>query len=112
MKVISEIPKDKVLVSLTKKELANLLGEYSEYDIKREVLDNMILQEIDFPISDIYIKHYKINQLQKQASHDKARFKLEEMLEALTPIENLISALTDKENQNEEENKTMSCLWK
>lgn len=96
MKVISEILKDKVLVSLTKKELANLLGEYSEYDIKREVLDNMISQEIDFPISDFYMQHYRINQLQRQADYNKARFRLEEMLEALTPIENLLSDLSDK----------------
>ena len=100
MKVISEIPKGKVLVSLTRKELANLLGEYSEYDIKREVLDNLISEETDFPISRIYLKHSQINKLQKQASYDKARFKLEEMLEALTPIESFISDLSDKGKRN------------
>ena len=94
MKIISEISNEKVLVSLTKGELANLLGEYGEHQIKYDFLQNVIKKELDINVSDIYKKHRLINSLQKESDYYKARSKLESMLKALTPIENKIEALS------------------
>ena len=94
MKIISEISDEKVLVSLKKDELANLLGEYSSYKVKREFLQQVIKNETEIEISDIYKKHLLINSLQKTSDYDKARAKLQNILEALTPIESKIEQLS------------------
>lgn len=95
MKIISQLPEDKVLVSLDRGELANILGEYSKFDIKKEVLDELIIEGTNISISDIYSKHRLIHGIQHSSDYNTARRKLEEMLSALTPIENKIAALSD-----------------
>ena len=94
MKVIAEMPNERVLVSVTRDELANLLGEYSKFDVKKEFMDMAIKNETEIEISDIYKKHRLIYGFQTEAAYSKARHKLEEMLEALTPIENKIEKLS------------------
>lgn len=93
MKVIAQIPGDRVLVSLTLRELANVLGEYSQYDLKREVINELITKDTEVQISDIYDKHYLISEFQSSDKLNDAREKLEKLLRALTPIESKVSDL-------------------
>lgn len=94
MKIISQIPGDRVLVSLKADELANILGHYSGHDLKRDFYDDVIKSELELEVSDIYKKHRLINDLQKQNNYEKARTKLETMLSALKPIEDKIAKLS------------------
>ena len=87
------MPNERVLISIKRDELANLLGEYSKYDVKKEFIDQAIKTETEIEISDIYVKHRLINDIQNKAEYDKARRKLEEILIALTPIENKVETL-------------------
>jgi hypothetical protein len=88
MKTIAELPENKVLVELTKDELANICGHYSsisnDYKLKIGV-------EID--VSDIYKKHRLINSLQQTNEYEKARNKIKDILNALTPIEDKINII-------------------
>lgn len=93
MKIISKIPTDKFLVKINKDELANLLGEPSGYRLENDKINSMIQLETEVPISTIYSKHSLIKSIQNQDNYEKARRKLTEMLNALTPIENLIAAI-------------------
>lgn len=88
MKVIAELPSDKVLVELSTTELANVCGHYGTMSAGFKV---KIGAEVD--ISDIYSKHKKIHSLQCSSDYDKARKKLETMLQALTPIEDKINII-------------------
>jgi len=88
MKVIAKLPDDKCLVEVTNDELANICGHYSRY--AKEFNINI---GIDINISDIYKKHDLIITLQKLRSYDTARKKLNDMLNALTPIEDKINQL-------------------
>lgn len=94
MKIIAETPNERVLVSLRKDELANILGEYSKFDVKREFMETAIKNETEIDICDIYQKHRLIVDLQKQSEYEQARYKLNKLLEALTPIENKILKLS------------------
>ncbi len=88
MKTIAELPNDKVLVEMTKLELANICGHHSN------ISDNFKLNiGVEVKISDIYEKHRLIGALQRSQEYDKARKKLEEMLNALTPIEDKINII-------------------
>ncbi|HZI26244.1 MAG TPA: hypothetical protein VFD46_14265 [Chryseolinea sp.] len=94
MKIIAQTPNERVLVSLTDNELANLLGEYSRYDVKREFMEHAIKNETEIEISDIYQKHRLIADMQKNSEYESARHQLEKLLRALTPIENKIAKLS------------------
>lgn len=94
MKIIAQTPNERVLVSVTESELANLLGHYSKYDVKREFIETSIKSEIEISISDIYQKHDLINQLQKNEDYQKARHALNALMNALTPIENKVVMLS------------------
>lgn len=95
MKIISKVPTDKVMVVMTTHELANVMGNYSHYsDRQSQAVDKAIREEINLPISDIYKKHYLITSLVKQADYDRARRKLEDMVEAMTPVEDMLEKLS------------------
>ena len=96
MKIISQMPNERVLISIKDDELANILGSYSKYDIKKDFIDQAIKTEVEIEICDIYQKHRLINSIQNSAEYETARRKLEEMLRALTPIENKIELLSKK----------------
>lgn len=94
MKVIAETTFDGLnrnyLVSVTESELANIMGYVGSYAMPIKI-PNLIKDGTDVPISDIY-KHYsKFRDQLDQREYDKARTKLKEMLNALTPIEDLIN---------------------
>lgn len=84
-----------VLVEMTENELANIMGEYSHYDIP---IDKLVKEGTDIQISQIYEQYNIYRNILKLADYDKARRKLEDMLKALTPIEGLLN--NDKLNIN------------
>jgi len=93
MKILAEKEKG-FIVELSENELANVLGYYSAIgsgyykDIKIAMKNTT-----DLPISEIYQKHYRIKNLQQQADYNTAIAKLSEMIEALTPVTNLLNDL-------------------
>jgi len=93
MKVIAQLPDERVLISVTGNEFANLLGQYSKYDIKREDVNAFISEAKEVDISDIYMKHRLIFEMQNTDTMKEARNKLERLLFTLTPIESKVSAL-------------------
>lgn len=93
MKIIAETPNDRVLVSLKISELANIIGEFSQYDVKREFIDSAIKHDTEIEVSDIYAKHSLIHEMQKEEVILEARHKLTKLLKALTPIESKVSVL-------------------
>ena len=91
MKVIAEIPKgDKVLVEMTTTEMANILGAYSGHSLQVTVGK-------EYKASYIYNKHSSIVNVQNEADYNTARAKLRAMLNALTPIEDLLNKLPTNE---------------
>lgn len=90
MKVIAEIPGDKVLVELSKDEFANVCGHYSKYSKGFDIKDTV---GEDIEISDIYHKHRQIHRIQNSHEYEKARSKLQDMLNALIPIEDKIQKI-------------------
>ncbi len=98
MKIISILPGDRIMINVTKKEFANLLGHYSNYDVKEKDINEHIEKGSEIPIHEIYEKHRLINEIQKSNDYDKARRKLERMLEALTPIEEKIKLISDEKS--------------
>ena len=95
MKIISKVPTNKVMVVMTTEELANVMGNHSEYsDNQAQAIDKAIREELDLPISNIYMKHYLITALVNQSEYDTARRKLKDMLHAITPIEDMIEKLS------------------
>lgn len=88
MRVIAELPNDKVLVEMSKDEFANIIGYYSKNSGSFQIKIG-----VDVDISDIYRKHNLIKSLQNTAEYDRARKKLKDILDALTPIEDKINVL-------------------
>jgi len=95
MKIIAQTPNDRILVSLQMDELANLIGEYSKYDVKTAFINDSIKNDTEIQISDIYVKHKLIVGLQSQSEYESARAQLNKLLKALTPIENKVLALSN-----------------
>lgn len=93
MKIISQIPVNKYLISIDKDELARVLGYYYESAIPKDFIKDVISNETDIDMSDIYKKHYIIHDLQNSDNITKARKELERMLAALTPIEDKVKSL-------------------
>jgi len=96
MKIISKLPKGNCLVTMTNVELANILGYNSQYDEQYlDIVEAFINNEKDIPISIIYKKHMDIQNILNTAHYDTARKRLTDMLNALTPIENLIKEVSE-----------------
>lgn len=94
MKIIGTVGKEEFLVQVSKTEIANLCGQYSissnGFDMNNLTIGSTI------NISEIYRKHILINSYLTRSDYDTARKHLKEMLDALTPIENLITKATGK----------------
>jgi len=94
MKIISRVPKEKVMVVMSEDELANILGHFSRYsDGFIKSIEAAIAAEREFDVVEAYKKHYLIKSIQERAVYDRARAKLEDMLKALTPIEDLLNKI-------------------
>lgn len=96
MKIISQIPGNRVLVSLKEDELANILGHYSGSKLTRDFYTDVMTKETEIDVSDIYKKHSEIVNLQNKSDYDTARRKLQDILDALTPIESKVKKLPVK----------------
>lgn len=96
MKAIAELQKDKILVEMSKEEFANLMGLYGKFDVKK----NHLHKEI--PISKVYTQHRRIMSLQCTPEYSTAKARLLEMVEALTPITNLIDMIDVTNIKNHE----------
>lgn len=94
MKIIGTVGKEELLVQVTRNEIANLCGQYGTHSNGFDTNNLNVGTTIN--ISEIYRKHILINSYLNQSEYDKARKKLQEMLDALTPIENLIVKATGK----------------
>ena len=93
MIVIALLPNERVLVSLTGDEFANVLGKHSKYDFNSEFKNELIKSSREVDISDIYRKNYNLRKIKTQAQYDTARQKLLDMLEVLTDIEDKVKEL-------------------
>jgi hypothetical protein len=93
MKIIAETPNDRVLVSLRRDELANILGHYSGHDLKRDFMTESIKSECEIEVSDIYQKHRLISAFQNSGEFEAARTRLNRLMTALTPIESKVTQL-------------------
>jgi hypothetical protein len=100
MIIISELPEYKVLVTMTKDELANILGQSSKYSIEKDFIYEAIKNQTNLNASDIYNKHVLIKDIQNLSSYNTARKRLEEMLKALTPIEDQVKLLANTNKQS------------
>lgn len=104
MKVIAKTREENskmyVIVEMTDEELANIIGRCSCYDIPS--IDRLIKEDVDIQISKIYSQYSPFCNILK----DKARKKLEDMLEALTPIEKMLES-TKLNINNYETDKTI-----
>lgn len=91
MKIIGQ-SNDGYVVKVSSVELANILGLYSNWENEfRGEVAKAIKYETEIPVSRIYQKYYNLKKvISANKGYDNARSKLEEMLEALTPIEDLL----------------------
>ncbi len=93
MKIISQIPGNRVLVNITEQELAHLLGQPSPYDIKKDFYETAIKAGNDIEISEIYKKH--INIIHSQGKFNDVLNNLEAMKNIFTPIQDQVTILTE-----------------
>ena len=109
MEIISRVPEEKVLVMLSEDELANILGHYSKYskvsdsESFHEFLNKGIKNRLQIEVSDIYKKAEAVQRIMSSSSYDKARTKLENMLKALTPIEDKLKVVYETFGQEKME---------
>lgn len=100
MKIIGQA-NEGYIVNVSSVELANILGLYSSYDSEfREAVNRAIKYETDIPISDIYKHYYNLKSVVASPEYDTARAKLTKMLEALTPIDNLLKQEMEALNED------------
>lgn len=91
MKIIGQSNED-YIVKVSSVELANILGLYSSWESEfREAVAKAIKNETNIPISKIYEHYYALKDvISRNVGYDNARKRLQEMLEALTPVEDLL----------------------
>lgn len=97
MKVIGEgTGAESFIVHVSRDELANMMGFYSSYSPEFIEQRNLALAGNVVDISKIYRNYYKVKALIERAPYDKAITKLEEMIEAIKPIDELIKEVSKK----------------
>lgn len=90
MKIIAKSGNGQLLIEMNEKECGIILGEFQ---ISSENITKSINASIDYPVSRIYNKYKNIQSLVLESEYNKARTKLQQMLNALTPIESLLNEL-------------------
>lgn len=103
MKIIGQA-NENYIVSVSSVELANILGFYSNWDDGfRGAVATAIKHETDLQVSKIYEHYYNLKHVvTSNEGYDNARKRLEDMLKALTPIEDLLieeKKLIDEDNK-------------
>lgn len=106
MKIISEVPEGSVLVKMTLNELANVTG-FSNYHSSgfMDTIREAIKKETIIPVSVIYKQHEAVTSILREPEYYKARTKLNDMLQALTPIEGLFQIIKDTREKEEKDDK-------
>ena len=94
MKVIGSMD-DNLIVQVSKNELSNILGFHSQYDddFRRQL--TLAMSGGDITVSDIYRNYSTVKGIVESSDYYKASSKLKEMIEALKPIENMISKVKE-----------------
>lgn len=94
MRVLGE-NKEGFIVSLSREELANVLGIHNEFSDK---FNGLIKQanNLDIPISKIYKNYIKVRSIVSTPEYDKAITKLKNMQQALEAIDPLIQTIKKK----------------
>ena len=90
MKIIAKSANGKLLVEMNEQECGTILGEFL---ISSENITKSINTSIDYPVSKIYHRYKTVQSLVLESEYHKARTKLQQMLNALTPIESLLNEL-------------------
>lgn len=101
MKVIgSDTDNETYILHVSKGELANILGCYSQYDDKFKELIRLASHGESIQVSEIYKNYYKVRSIVESAPYATAVTKLKEMLEAIEPINELIKEVKETYETN------------
>ena len=100
MKILGASNDEDYIVQLTKGELANILGFYSKYDVEFVRIAKEALKGKPIPISLIYENYWKIKSIVESSEYSNAKSKLQEMIDAIEPIDKLISKLKKEYETN------------
>lgn len=100
MKILGASNNEDYIVQLTKEELANILGFYSKYDVEFARIVKEALKGKPIPISLIYRNYWKVKSIVESSEYSKAKSKLQEMIDAIEPIDELISELKKEYETN------------
>lgn len=100
MKVLGASNDEDYIVQLTKGELANILGFYSKYDVEFAKMVSEALKGKSIPVSLVYQNYHKIKGMVKSSEYYKAKSKLQEMIDAIEPIDELIRELKEEYETN------------
>ena len=96
MKVVGTNPKDDTcLVQVGMRELASIMGFYSEHDAEFKKQFNSALLGNSINVSKVYANYYRVKSIIAGTPYCTALGKLNEMIEAIRPINNLIEEVKD-----------------
>lgn len=96
MKVIGINSKDDTcLVKVGMRELASIMGFYSEHDAEFKEQLNSALLGNSINVSKVYANYYKVKNIIEGTPYCTALVKLNEMIDAIKPINNLIKEVKD-----------------
>lgn len=85
MKIIAIGIKDEVIISATKDEIANFYGDYSKFQTSIDIKPGIEIQ-----VSPFFHKVRSLNHILKQPEYDDVRYRLKQMIDAITPILELL----------------------
>lgn len=100
MRILGASNDEDYIVQLTKGELTNILGFYSKYDKDLNDILKKAKNGIEIPVSKVYLNYHNIKGIVNSSEYSKARNKLNEMLNALEPIELLLTKLKEEYEAN------------
>lgn len=101
MKVIgSNADNSTYILQVSKEELCNILGYYGPYEQGFKDLMKVASNGKPIQVSPVYSNYYKVKCIVGSAPYDTAVAKLEEMLEAIEPINKLIKEIKETYEAN------------
>ena len=96
MKVVGTNPKgDICLVQVDIRELASIMGFYSEHDAEFKKQFNSALLGNSVNVSKVYANYYRVKNIIEGTPYCTALVKLNEMIDAIKPINDLIKEVKD-----------------
>lgn len=96
MKVIGTNSKDDTcLVKVGMRELANIMGFYSEHSAEFKKQFNSALSGNSINVSKVYVNYYRVKNIIVGTPYSTALVKLNEMIDAIKPINDLIKEVKD-----------------